>query len=62
MSAERLFRCDGCGWRGWLMPLVSIEGGLADQAPAPDLAALDEAVSQLSSRQRGRTFLPRNLQ
>ena len=46
MGPERLFRCDACGWRGWLMPLVSIESGLADQAPAPNLAEVDEAVSR----------------
>ena len=45
-AAERLFRCDACGWRGWLMPLVSIESELADQAPAPNLAEVDEAVSR----------------
>ena len=60
-APERLFRCDGCGWRGWLMPLVSIESELADQAPAPNLAEVDEAVSRSLPAAR-RTFLPRNLQ
>ena len=61
MGPERLFRCDACGWRGWLMPLVSIESVLADQAPAPNLAEVDEAVSRSLPPAR-RTFLPRNLQ
>jgi hypothetical protein len=61
MGPERLFRCDACGWRGWLMPLVSIESGLADHAPAPNLAEVDEAVSRSLPPVR-RTFLPRNLQ
>jgi len=61
MGPERLFRCDACGWRGWLMPLVSIESGLADQAPAPNLAEVDEAVSRSLPAARP-TFLPRNLQ
>jgi FlaA1/EpsC-like NDP-sugar epimerase len=61
MSPERLFRCDACGWRGWLMPLVSIESGLADRAPAPNLAEVDEAVSRSLPAARP-TFLPRNLQ
>ena len=61
LGPERLFRCDACGWRGWLMPLVSIESGLADQAPAPNLAEVDEAVSRSLPAARP-TFLPRNLQ
>jgi hypothetical protein len=43
------------------MPLVSIESGLADHAPAPNLADVDEAVSRSMPVVR-RTFLPRNLQ
>jgi hypothetical protein len=61
MSPERLFRCEACGWRGWLMPLVSIESELADQAPAPDFADIDRAVNRQAPLPRP-TFLPRNLQ
>jgi FlaA1/EpsC-like NDP-sugar epimerase len=61
MSRERLFRCDACGWRGWLMPLVSIESGLAEQAPAPNLDDIDEAVNSSAPVAR-KTFIPRNLQ
>jgi FlaA1/EpsC-like NDP-sugar epimerase len=61
MSPERLFRCDACGWRGWLMPLVSIESDLADQASAPDFTEIDKAVTRSTPIAR-KTFIPRNLQ
>ena len=60
VTPERLFRCDECGWRGWLVPLVCIEGGNAVAAKNPDLARLDRAV--VSNPMAGRvTFSPRNL-
>ena len=62
MAPERLFRCDACGWRGWLMPLVSIESELADQAPAPNLGRDRRSRQHARLRPRGQTFLPRNLQ
>ena len=31
---ERLFRCEGCGWRGWLLPLVC-----SDSEPIERVAA-----------------------
>jgi FlaA1/EpsC-like NDP-sugar epimerase len=61
ISTERLFRCDACGWRGWLMPLVSIESEVADHGPAPDFGQIDDAVSRSVPAARP-TFLPRNLQ
>ena len=64
MAAERLFRCDTCGWRGWLMPLVNIEGEPADLVEAPDLGSLDKTVWSLPApalRSR-RNFSPRDLQ
>jgi len=60
MSSERLFRCEACGWRGWLMPLVSIDGNVGDESSAPDLADLDKAVGAAVPQAR-RTFSPRNL-
>jgi hypothetical protein len=60
MSPERLFRCDSCGWRGWLMPLVSIESELAGGAPAPNFDELDKAVNRSAPVAR-KTFIPRNL-
>jgi FlaA1/EpsC-like NDP-sugar epimerase len=62
ISAERLFRCDACGWRGWLMPLVSIESDVADPHNAPDLATIDRAVDTTAPAAPKRTFSPRNLQ
>lgn len=42
-SATRLFRCSGCGWRGWLLPVTDMrvaELGAPEAAP-PDLSDLD---------------------
>jgi FlaA1/EpsC-like NDP-sugar epimerase len=61
ISPERLFRCESCGWRGWLMPLVSVESDLAEEGPGPNLADVDDAVSRSAPVARS-TFLPRNLQ
>ena len=60
MSAERLFRCDACGWRGWLMPLVSIDGDISDNRSAPNLADVDKVVGAAVPQARA-TFSPRNL-
>jgi predicted RNA-binding Zn-ribbon protein involved in translation (DUF1610 family) len=59
MTLERLFRCDSCGWRGWLMPLVSVEGDVTDGAHTPDLTDLDKVVQPAAPR---RAFSPRNLE
>ena len=61
LSAERLFRCDGCGWRGWLIPLVSIEGEPLQPVESPDLQTLDQAVDSSAPVSR-RAFSPRDLQ
>ena len=58
-SAERLFRCTGCGWRGWLVPLVTIEG--LPPVEAPDFDNIDKAVVSPASEPR-RPFSPRDLQ
>ena len=60
MGPERLFRCESCGWRGWLMPLVSIEGEVGEQHD-PNLANLDEVVATPAPAGR-RSFSPRDLQ
>jgi FlaA1/EpsC-like NDP-sugar epimerase len=59
LTAERLFRCDACGWRGWLPPPTV--GGAPPIAPpfTPDLAPLDYAVSQRAMGHR-RSFSPRD--
>jgi FlaA1/EpsC-like NDP-sugar epimerase len=59
-SSRRLFRCDDCSWRGWLMPLEFIGAQTAAEAPAPDLTMLDEAVQGLQMPLR-RSFSPRDL-
>jgi len=58
-SAERLFRCTVCGWRGWLVPLVTIEG--LPPVDAPDFDNIDKAVVSPASESR-RPFSPRDLQ
>jgi FlaA1/EpsC-like NDP-sugar epimerase len=58
---ERLYRCDECGWRGWLMPLVSSGGEAVAEQPAPDLSGVDAAVASSPSGRRA-SFSPRNLQ
>jgi FlaA1/EpsC-like NDP-sugar epimerase len=60
MSAERLFRCDACGWRGWLVPLVSVDGEPVTEFDVPNLSSVDDAVSATTPAPR-RTFSPRNL-
>jgi Polysaccharide biosynthesis protein len=57
-SAERLFRCTGCGWRGWLIPLVSIEG--LPPVDAPDFNNIDKAVVSPATEPR-LPFSPRDL-
>jgi hypothetical protein len=59
-SAERLFRCDGCGWRGWLIPLVSIESESLQTAPPPDFENIDSVVISPPPDPR-RAFSPRDL-
>jgi len=61
MSAERLFRCSGCGWRGWLIPLVSIDAEPLQPIETPDLQILDQAVDGPAPAAR-RAFSPRDLQ
>jgi hypothetical protein len=60
-SAERLFRCDSCGWRGWLIPLVSIDSESLQSGTAPDLEHIDNAVVSPPPDPR-RAFSPRDLQ
>jgi UDP-GlcNAc:undecaprenyl-phosphate GlcNAc-1-phosphate transferase len=40
---KRLYRCDACGWRGWLVPLDFARQSQHDLQVAPDLASLDTA-------------------
>jgi predicted RNA-binding Zn-ribbon protein involved in translation (DUF1610 family) len=60
-SDKRLFRCEQCDWRGWLVPLEFVGTNGADPGDVPDLAALDYAVQGLQAPAR-RAFSPRDLQ
>jgi FlaA1/EpsC-like NDP-sugar epimerase len=55
-SAKRIFRCEHCGWRGWLMPLDRLLVSAESAKPAVDLSDLDS--DQPVSRQ---IFAPRDL-
>jgi FlaA1/EpsC-like NDP-sugar epimerase len=57
-TAQRLFKCDACGWRGWLLPLVSVPSDHIDAA-APDLHLLDRDMPAAGSHRR--SFSPRDL-
>ncbi|HSC28711.1 MAG TPA: nucleoside-diphosphate sugar epimerase/dehydratase [Vicinamibacterales bacterium] len=59
-SAMRLFRCNDCNWRGWLVPLEVIHADAAPETAAPDLIVLDQAVQGLRMPLR-RSFSPRDL-
>jgi hypothetical protein len=49
-SSRRLYRCGGCGWRGWLLPLHFNEPDAGHRdAVAPDLASLDVALQATGS-------------
>jgi FlaA1/EpsC-like NDP-sugar epimerase len=59
-TSERLFRCDECGWRGWLAPLVFADGDPIEQVEGPDFKSLDRAVETTQGQARP-TFSPRQL-
>jgi FlaA1/EpsC-like NDP-sugar epimerase len=59
-TAERLFRCDACGWRGWLVPLQLAQLAPVDVLPPVDLKVLDAVTKPLAASGRP-SFSPRNL-
>jgi len=61
LSHQRLFRCDSCGWRGWLVPLEFGDHQPMEARPAPDLSSLDSVSYPIQGQPR-QTFAPRNLQ
>jgi FlaA1/EpsC-like NDP-sugar epimerase len=61
LTAQRLFRCNDCGWRGWLEPMAGNPGLLVDPLPAPDMVSLDSAFKWQPPAQR-HSFSPRDLQ
>jgi hypothetical protein len=60
-TTERLYRCEDCGWRGWLIPLEFGDPLAIRPAPSPNLASLDRSV-KLQRAVRRPAFAPRNLQ
>jgi len=61
LSPQRLFRCDDCGWRGWLIPLQFGDHEPVDVPAPPDLASLDSVTTPGPAPPRP-SFSPRNLQ
>jgi FlaA1/EpsC-like NDP-sugar epimerase len=57
-TQQRLFKCDACGWRGWLLPLVFADGEPIALSPAPNLEVLDRTEAPAAPR---RSFSPRHL-
>ena len=60
-SVQRLFRCDTCDWRGWLIPLEFGDYESLEPVAVPDLVALDSAV-QGGAKTFRPSFSPRDLQ
>ena len=60
-SVQRLFRCDTCNWRGWLIPLEFGDYESPEAVAMPDLLALDIAV-QSEPKMLRPSFSPRDLQ
>ena len=59
-TVDRLFRCDECGWRGWLQPSHAWQDAAGDPLPTPDLKSVDAAIkSEPAARRPG--FSPRDL-
>jgi hypothetical protein len=59
-SALRLFRCDECNWRGWLIPLEFGDADPVAVSESPDLGSLDQALQAMRPAVR-RNFSPRDL-
>ena len=59
-SAQRLFRCTTCQWRGWLLPLHVSDAPAVEPSAAPDFSALDLAL-QASAPPPRRAFSPSDL-
>jgi FlaA1/EpsC-like NDP-sugar epimerase len=60
LSHQRLFRCDGCGWRGWLVPLQFEDHDPVEVPAEPDLGLLDSVTLPAPAPARP-SFAPRNL-
>jgi len=60
LTAQRLFRCEACGWRGWLLPPNVGEPPPIEAPVTPDLSTLDYAVAPHMMAHRA-SFSPRDL-
>ena len=58
-TADRLFRCDACGWRGWLLAPNAGGAPPLEQPATPDLSPLDYAVAPQAMAHRP-SFSPRD--
>ena len=59
LTERRLYRCDVCSWRGWLLPQQFPTDCLVKPASAPDLGSLDKKLPVGSPPEK--TFSPRKL-
>jgi hypothetical protein len=59
-TPQRLYRCDACGWRGWLTPIELVNVATIGVQPALDLGALDTAMRAGGSHMAA-TFSSRNM-
>jgi FlaA1/EpsC-like NDP-sugar epimerase len=59
-SAQRLFRCTTCQWRGWLFPLHVNDAPAVEPSVIPDFSALDLAL-QASAQPERPAFSPSDL-
>ena len=59
-TGARLFRCEQCNWRGWVVPIVDAAPMPIEQSAAPDLRSLDADITAAPLPTRPR-FAPRNL-
>src|SRR5262249_42757755 len=60
LTDRRLFRCDTCNWRGWLLPPNAVEAVPIDPPVVPDLTPIDFAVAPQATAHRA-MFSPRDL-
>jgi len=59
-TGARLFRCEQCNWRGWVVPTVDAQAMPLERSAPPDLRSIDADVTATPLPTRPR-FAPRNL-
>jgi hypothetical protein len=60
LTAQRLFRCEACGWRGWLVP-NAWQPPPVEQPTTQDLSVLDYAIAAPHVMSDRPSFSPRDL-